>query len=163
MKSNKKERKSIRLKEYDYAKAGLYFVTICTKNRLNILSQIIQGSVKTDPYNKLNILGNIVERELNNIPSHFKNVNIDKYVIMPNHIHVIIEICNVGASLDSPKIVKLSNVVGLFKSGVSKNIGYSIWQRNYYEHIIRDEKEYNKICEYIEYNPLGWEADKFNC
>lgn len=162
-KSNKHNRRSIRLKDYDYSKDGMYFITICTKNRINILSRIIPGSVKTDPYNQLNKLGYIVEKELNNIPKHFNNVGIDKYVIMPNHIHIIIKINNVGASLDSPKKIRLSNVIGLFKSGVSRKIGYSIWQRNYYEHIIRNEKEYGEIYKYIEYNPVCWEEDKLNC
>ena len=85
---------------------------------------------------------------------------------MPNHLHFIIEKTQmpVGAGLDLPnKNIKITNVVGLFKSGVSRKIGYSIWQRNYYEHVIRNENELYEIQKYIQYNPLNWEKDKYNC
>lgn len=84
---------------------------------------------------------------------------------MPNHIHFVIEnqgiVRCVGAGLDQPvRKIKITNVIGLFKSGVSRELGYSIWQRNYYEHIIRNEKEYLIIKQYIQENPLKWQEDE---
>jgi len=161
---NFQTRKSIRLKEYDYSQEGMYFITICTQDRKCVLSEILGGSVKTDPYIKLNNIGIMVEKELKKIEEHFKTIKIHDYVIMPNHIHFIIEKIIVGAGLDLPdKKIKITNVIGLFKADVSRRIGYSFWQRNYYEHIIRSEKELYKIKEYIQYNPLNWEKDKYNC
>ena len=100
-------------------------------------------------------MGEIIEKELINISKHFNSIKICDYVIMPNHVHFIIE-KNVGAGLDQPSNIKISNVIGLLKSGVSKKIGYSIWQRNYYEHIIRNDEEYCKIYNYMKNNPLKW-------
>ena len=134
------------------------------------------GSVKTDPYKcnndyyvELNELGNIVDCELKKIPEYFKNVKINEYVIMPNHLHFIIQIDNnnekngVGVGLDRPTIPQ---IIGLYKSGVTRfynqkiKANIQIWQRNYYEHIIRNENEYYRIIEYIKNNPQKW-ADDF--
>lgn len=145
------ERKLIRLKEYDYSNEGMYFITICTKNRECILGKI-SGSVKTDPYIQLNKNGMLVKGELNNIQNHFKNINVDEYVIMPNHIHFIVNIIKKDS-------ITIPTIVGLFKSGVSRILKYSIWQRNYYEHIIQNEKEYYKIKKYIIENPINWVND----
>lgn len=146
-------RKLIRLKEYDYSNEGMYFITICTKNRECILGKIENGSVKTDPYMVLNRNGILIESELNNIHNHFRDINIDEYVIMPNHIHFILNIIKKDS-------ITVPTIVGLFKSGVSRILEYSIWQRNYYEHIIRNEKEYYKIKKYIIENPINWVNDK---
>lgn len=152
--TNKLEvRKLIRLKEYDYSNEGMYFITICTKNRECILGKIENGSVKTDPYIVLNRNGILIESELNNIHNHFRYINIDEYVIMPNHIHFILNIIKKDS-------ITVPTIVGLFKSGVSRILKYSIWQRNYYEHIIRNEKEYYKIKKYIIENPINWVNDK---
>ena len=102
----------------------------------------------------------ITEQNLIEIKQHFKAIKIHDYIIMPNHVHFIIEKISVGAGLDQPRI-RISDVIGLFKSGVSRQLGYSIWQRNYYEHIIRNEKEYLEILEYIQNNPLKWKEDKY--
>jgi putative transposase len=119
--------------------------------------------------------GKIVEKNLKEIEQHFKTIQIHEYIIMPNHIHFILANNPVGAGLDlpaetktkeriianNPAKTKITDVIGLFKSGVSRKIGYSIWQRNYYEHIIRNEKEYWKIKKYIIDNPVNWERDKY--
>ena len=185
-------RKSIRLKNYNYSKNGMYFITICTKNREPILSKIHEKSMQTpvgvallgDPYKKqqynkfnntktnkcvymeLTEIGKIIQTNIKTINAINKNVNIKPFVIMPDHVHFILEInvqwsdkINVKGSPRSatPTVPKLINS---FKSIVSKKIGYSIWQRNYYEKIIRNENEYYRICEYIKNNPNKW-AD--NC
>jgi len=150
----------------------------------------------------LNELGIIVRDELNNIPKHFKNTKINEYIIMPNHLHFIIEIC-VGVGLDQPyhpinqtcyttnqpyyppnhpyftnnnqfveknkshcKIATIPKIIGLYKSGVTRNYNKSnehnsqIWQRNYHEHIIRNEIEYHKLCKYIKNNPINYLKEK---
>ena len=164
-----KTRKQLRIKEYDYSNEGYYYITICTKNKIKILSKIQKGSVKTEPYIELETIGKIVEQNLLKIEEYFETIKIHDYIIMPNHIHLVIEKRkkyiknNVGFGLDqTDNKINISNVIGLFKSGVSRKIGYSIWQKSFYEHIIRNEKEYIKIKEYIKNNPIKWENDEYN-
>ena len=164
-------RHSIRLKEYDYSKEGMYFITICTKDRECIFGNVINGK------NILNEYGKMVEEEIIKTKTLRKEIEINEYVIMPNHVHIIIETTNVGAygirpkeniennnqgvhrtPLQSPSKTIGAAVRGL-KCAISRNIGCSIWQRNYYEHIIRNEKELYKIIDYMEYNPMNWEND----
>ena len=148
MKNNLPQRKNIRLKYYDYSTAGLYFVTICIKNRREIL-----GKIK-DNYIKLTKEGYIVRKNIINIEKIFEGIIIDEYVIMPNHIHMLIE-------LDGQNGVTLSRIINQYKGVVTKQIGYSIWQKLYYEHVIRNEKEYYIIKEYIKNNVISWEKDKY--
>lgn len=164
---------------YDYTQAGCYYITICTKDRHEFLGKHIvfinDGSVKTDPYIELTECGMIAESELLNITAHFNYVSIDQYVIMPNHIHVIVTIHaeTVGAGLDQPTIsadrtarrLSIPQIIGLYKSGVTRLCNkddFICWQRGYYEHIIRDEQELQIKREYIKNNPVKWEEDEFN-
>jgi REP element-mobilizing transposase RayT len=186
MQNQQNQRQSIRLKEYDYAQPGAYFVTVVSHQRQNFFGEIIDGEII------LNQVGEIVEQTWVDIPKHFPNVNVDIFVIMPNHIHGIINIIErgpVGATHESPlpeslpkspkpepphksttlKPRTLGVIVGLFKSTASKRIHsaglinhHKIWQRNYYEHIIRDEDDHQQIADYIETNPLNWEYDHEN-
>lgn len=162
-------RQSCRLQDYDYSCPGLYFVTI--------VSEIVDGEIQ------LSQIGEIVQGCWKDIPLHFPDVSIDAYVIMPNHFHGILNINenrNVGATHASPFLTKgkdsnpngpppqsLSAIIGSFKSEATKRIheaglikGQSIWQRNYYEHIIRDDDDYHRIIEYIHINPFQWEDDQ---
>lgn len=141
MKENKAQRHSIRLRGYDYSRVGSYFVTACVQNRECLFGQI---------YHEL--------------PKHFQNIELDTFVIMPNHIHSIIH--TLSSEVQPPK---LGNIVGTFKSISAIKInrelgrqGHPLWQRNYYERIIRNENEYLRIKEYIENNPLKWEEDSEN-
>ena len=142
-------RKNIRLKGYDYSKEGMYFITICTKNRAEIL-----GKIKESNIIELTEEGIIVEKHIKTIVDVFKNIIIDDYIIMPNHIHIIIVI-------KDKETVTISRIIKQYKMYVSKKIGYSIWQKSFYEHIIRNEKEYYKIKEYIENNIVNWKKDKY--
>lgn len=170
-------RRSIRLKGYDYSKAGLYFVTICTQNR-----ECLFGDVENKKM-ILNYAGKMVENEWLKLPQRFQNIKLHEYIVMPNHFHSILEI--VGATLvvgpnnnvvgpnnnvDAP--TALGNMIGAFESittveyirGVKNNnwkrFNGKLWQRNYWEHIIRNEKSYNFISNYIIDNPEKWEKDK---
>jgi len=176
-------RRSIRLKGYDYSQAGLYFITICTQNRECLFGHITNGEMI------LNDAGKMVETEWLNLKTRFPNIELHEYVVMPNHFHGILEI--VGAALvaaqsaqsqtekdkGQPQGIAPTKTVGdmmdAFKSittveyirGV-KNSGWQpfdgkLWQRNYYEHIIRNEKSYETISEYILNNPAKWQDDKF--
>ena len=166
---NLPNRKPTRLKEYDYSQNGAYFITICTHNRKCILSNIV-GAIHESPENKLTQYGKFAEQIIEILPNRF-NVSIPKYVIMPNHIHLIIEIYNDSekrAIRESPLQYHRSvidKMIGFLKMNVSKKIHntYSgkIWQRSYHDHIIRGEKDYQKIWEYIDTNVIRWEKDCF--
>ena len=143
-------RKSARIPNYDYSGNNYYFITICTYHR-----QCIFGNP-----NQLNWLGQIVERHILNIPSHYEGVRIDKFVVMPNHIHLIIALENGEKNPD------IRYLVALLKTGITKEIrnmkpGMEVWQRSFHDHIIRNQKSFEKIWLYIEDNPRKWEQDCF--
>jgi len=161
-------RKSIRLKNYYYSQSGAYFITICTLQRECLFGDIFEGKMKLSPG------GEIAIRYWLEIPKRFDNVRLDESVIMPNHIHGIILIFNVGAIHELPlqnnlvirRKMLIPKILGYYKMNSAKQInilsgtpGIPFWQRNYYEHIIRNENELNKIREYIINNPSKWELD----
>lgn len=166
-----KIRKKIRLKNYDYSDSGWYFVTICTQNRECLFGNIVAGKMV------LNEFGIIVNDVLNSLPNHYKQIKLDICQIMSNHVHMVINI--VGAHHDAPiyeraihdaplqKRSLLSQIIGYSKMNSSKlihqiNPNIPVWQQNYYEHIIRNEKELNKIRQYIKDNPMNWDEDEDN-
>ena len=155
-------RKPTRLRDYDYGKDGYYFITICTKDRQNILSEIVGEGF---PLPQLTVYGKIAEKYILSVNRKYPHINTEKYVVMPNHIHIIFSVNNDGRGDPSPTII---NAVGWLKYSVTKqinqicgNIGNKIFQRSFYDHIIRGEKDYLEIWEYIENNPQKWEEDKF--
>ena len=155
------QRKSTRLKDYDYSKDGYYFITVCTQNRKNILSTVGEGF----PLPKLTQCGEITERLLLEITERYEEINIDKYVIMPNHIHLVIALKNDGRGNPSPTI---DRAMGWFKYMATKEInklletpGKKIFQRSFHDHIIRGEDDYKEIWQYIDSNPSKWKEDIF--
>ena len=155
------DRKQIRLNEYDYCQNGAYFLTICTDNRNCILSTVWGDSPK------LTKIGQIAERELLKVESHYDNIKIDKYVIMPNHIHLII-IIKERINPFPTKKYDISNVIGKYKAAVTRSVGdafmhpkKSIWQRSFYDHVIRNKEDYLSIWNYIDTNPQKWQEDKY--
>lgn len=181
------QRKQNRLVDYDYSEDGWYFVTICTKNKLEFFGKIENGKMV------LNEFGEIARECWLEIQNHFLDVSLDEFVIMPNHIHGILIIENVGnmnsrnisvgdknfCSLQpnvcsiqnmpwQTKLSKsLSSIIRGFKIGVTKyfhenNIYYFQWHKSFYDHIIRNEKSLNNIRQYIHNNPLKWMADRNN-
>jgi len=159
------KRKPTRLKNYDYSSEGAYFITICSHNRKMLFSNIV-GAIHESPENKLNSNGTIIDYYINNLENRF-GIIVDKYVIMPNHIHIIIVIDERSireSTLQKRSIV--SNVMGYLKMNASRDIhkngyGEKIWQRSFHDHIIRGEKDYLKIWSYIEANPIKWRDDCF--
>lgn len=190
--TNVPHRKSIRLKGYNYSQNGAYFVTICTDKWFCLFGNIEKGEIQLNKY------GEIVFEEWQQSSTIRKEIELDEFTIMPNHIHGIVIINNVtnapqtvGAKGTSPdtnshaqqakgpsplqrptfrmKPKSLSSFMSGFKSSVTKRInilrntpGAPMWQRNYYEHIIRNEYRLNRIREYIINNPLKWHLDREN-
>ena len=164
---NLPKRKPTRLASYDYSSKGVYFITICTHNRKNLFSNIV-GAIHESPENKLNSNGQIVDFYINKLNDRFE-LKVDKYIIMPNHIHLIVIIERDERSIRESTLQKralISKATGYLKMNVSRDIhknGYTqnIWQRSFHDHIIRDEKDYVKIWEYIDTNPQKWDEDCF--
>ena len=153
------KRKPTRLKGYDYSTPGAYFITICVKDRKQLLSKIVGDDAHIVPKNHLTNYGVVCDKYINNINIKYENVAVDKYVIMPNHIHLIIFLHGTMRASSPTKNIK--NIIRSFKIMVTKEINKSIWQRSYHDHIIRGEKDYQKIWEYIDTNVLKWELDCF--
>jgi len=150
-------RKNIRLKGHDYAGVGYYFVTICIKDMPELLGRIVGATVPGRPRTELSELGNLVDSAISYYSANHLAV-FDKYVIMPNHIHMIIVIPReAGDRGRSP----LQQIVRNLKSYVTRMAGFSPWQRSFHDHIIRDEAEYQRIWKYIDDNPALWTEDMY--
>ena len=161
-------RRSIRLKEYDYSSAGWYYVTVCTQERICRLGDISEGQIK------LSEAGRIAERSWKWLGAHFTNVELDSYVIMPNHLHgiVIMNERRRGGSRTAPTEIQskpLGRLIGAFKTTSTKEInlvrgtpGKVFWQRGFYEHIVRNDADLDRIRTYIRDNPLQWALDEEN-
>ena len=150
---NFKTRKPNRLKNYDYSQNGVYFITVCVKNRNPILSYIPVGVNCV----RLSKIGKVVEEEINNISKIYANVTVENYVIMPNHIHLLVFIDRFsGRTQFAPTI---SRIIKQFKGVITKRLGKSIWQKGFYDHIIRDEYDFQIRWQYIEDNPYRWCED----
>jgi len=148
-------RKKQRLAGYDYSKSGYYFVTLCIKDKRELLGKINVGATAPGrPHVELTPLGECVDETINKATKD--DVRIDKYVIMPNHIHMIIAI-DAGDRGRSP----LQGIVRNIKSFVSKWAGSSPWQKSFHDHIIRDRIEYQRIWQNIHDNPALWTQDKY--
>lgn len=157
------KRVPMRLKEYDYSQNGVYFVTICTDKRKNILSQIafinedVGEGLCALPQTQLTDLGKIVDSSINHIGKQ-NNIQIDKYVIMPNHVHILMSlVVETGGHRGPP----LHSIIGQLKSYTTYKCGCKIWQRSFFDHIIRDENDYLRCWQYINNNPIKWELDKY--
>ena len=152
-------RKSTRLSEYDYSAPGVYFVTICTKDRSPILSQIelVGEGLCALPQSKLTDVGEMVEQAVEYINEHIPGFRVDKYVIMPNHLHLLVQV--LGSETGGRGGPPLHKVIGQFKSYTTHRYKEVLWQRSFYDHIIRGEQDYRDVWEYIEHNPARWLED----
>ncbi|MFH1665640.1 MAG: transposase [Candidatus Omnitrophota bacterium] len=174
-------RKSVRLRNYDYTQEGAYYVTVCvnedvcrgaSRSALDIFGRIENGEMI------LNGMGQIINDSWQWLEKQYKYIKLDEFIVMPNHIHGIVCINNPrmgviqkeGGSRTAPtvKLKPLGRLIGAFKTVSTKQIniirdtpGMRLWQRNYYEHVIRDESDLNRIREYITNNPLRWEEDEY--
>ena len=153
-------RKNLRLKGFDYSRPGAYFITVCTKGRKQLLGSVVGGDAHIAPYTKLSATGNVVQKYLSSIPG------IGAYVIMPNHVHMIIHISSSDLLqgpmwASAPTEASIPSLVRSWKVLVSKELGESIWQRSYYDHVIRDDQDYAIKVQYIEENPAKWFYDDY--
>lgn len=168
-----RHRQSIRLQGFDYSQAGAYFVTVCTRDRECLFGDVVNGEMQ------LNGLGSTARSVWHDLPKFYEHVELDEFVVMPNHVHGIVMIgADVGAIHESPSLpadrsgrrrMLLSKIVGRFKmvsakqvNGLRETPGVSVWQRNYYEHIVRDDESLTRIRQYIADNPAQWEFDQEN-
>ena len=161
-------RKPLRMSHYDYNTPGAYFLTFCTHNRKHILSRIV-GAIHESPKPQLTSYGRIVDTVIQNLPEHL-HITIDQYVIMPNHIHLIAILTEedmLRTIHESPLQTRsiISKLIGYIKMNTSKAIrqrygDISVWQRGYYDHVIRNHADYLALLEYIHTNPIRWELDK---
>ena len=180
------QRKRLRLKNFDYSTPGAYFVTVCTHNRNCTLSRVVGaihespeielteshavGAIHESPEIQLTEYGKIVDRLINTIPRQ-SLATIDRYVIMPNHIHLVIMIIDsdeLRAIRESPLRGRsvISKIIGYIKMNASKEIhnrygNETVWQRGFHDHIIRNRNDYEKISKYIFENPIIWQYDCF--
>ncbi len=168
---DRNHRRSIRLKGYDYSQVGCYFITICTHNREMSFGNVVDGLMKLNEYGKM------VANTWNDLPNHNHNIQMDNFVIMPNHVHGVIVINDVGTdtvgagSEPTPTKKKhkhhgLPEIIRQFKTFSARRINkirqspdIHVWQRNYFEHIIRNENEMNRIRKYISENSSKWDMD----
>ena len=153
------KRKQNRLVEYDYSTPNAYFITVCTKNRKNLFWMEV-GAIIDRPNNvPLTNLGMIARQSIEDIPNYYSAVSVDHFVIMPNHIHLLLQI-NTDADGRSMIAPTVSTVVRLMKGTVYTQAGLSVWQKGFYEHVIRNDHDYREIWNYIDGNPSKWTEDK---
>ena len=154
------KRKEIRLGNYDYSTCGVYFITICTKQKKPLFWNNV-GATCGCPENEyqLSDCGIIVENEIALLSSVYESVRVDKYIVMPDHIHMLVSI--VPDEFGRPQVAPtISRVVQQFKGAITKKVGFSLWQKGYYDHIIRGQQDYDEIWQYIDENPLRWVLKK---
>ena len=154
------KRKPNRLRDYDYSTPGAYFITVCLKDRKPLLWESVGASIARPDKLPLSEWGKVVDQAIRDIPVHYPAVCLDHYVVMPNHIHLLLQIKpdDDGRAMLAPAV---SVVVQQMKGVVTKQIGRSIWQKLFHDHVIRDERDYLKIWEYIDGNPFKWTEDCF--
>ena len=179
------KRKPNRLENYDYAQNGAYFITICTQNRAQILSEIVGTGILARPKIKLYQYGIISAEQIKTMNDFYDYISVDKYIIMPNHIHLLIslnsangrsgtpvptvgkwDLCCGQSGTPVPTFInnansEISKFVGTFKRLTNKKYGKNVWQNSFYDHVIRSEQDYRDIWEYIENNPAKWREDRF--
>ena len=148
------KRKKIRLSDYDYSMPGAYFITVCTANREKIFWSDCRGELRS-PAVVLTDIGLIVDNEIQKINTIYDAVCIDKYCIMPDHIHFIISI-NADENGRTQFAPTISQVIKQFRGSITKQIGKPIWQKSFYDHAIRNRQDYDEIWQYIDNNCLKY-------
>ena len=158
-------RKKIRLEGYDYSQAGYYFITMCVKDRHEMLGSIVgHDDSACRPFIKFTEYGNISEKYIKTIESHYNRVYVDKYCIMPNHIHIIFAVCDGqgGAPGSSrPTTALIPRIMAAYKKYTNKEFGFNMWQDRYNDRVIRNKEEYLRIWQYIDNNPAKWAEDDY--
>lgn len=149
------KRKTNRLKEYDYCNPNAYFITICTNDRKHYFWNKNTSIIKKAANTPLSAFGIIACQCICDIPKHYPMISVDQFAVMPNHVHLLLQINadHDGRPMAAPTI---STVINQTKGIISKQIGFSVWQKGFYDHVIRGETDYREIWNYIENNPYRW-------
>ena len=152
------QRKSCRLPQFDYGSPAYYFLTLCTKDKAFLFGRIVGAAYMPPVQTCLSETGKIAEKNLLAIEPHFPGTRVEKYVIMPNHLHMILSIgCQdevpAGGIYAAPTV---SGIMNSYKASVSRDVGFPVWQRSFYDHIIRNQHYFEEIWQYIDQNPLQW-------
>ena len=160
------KRKSLRLKTFDYSSNGAYYVTVCVEGKRQLLGEVVGDDAHIIPICRLSQYGCVVRKYIENINLVYSGVWVDKYIVMPNHIHLILFVDQVKTGdgplrAAAPTSAIIPTVVRSLKTMVTKEVGISLWQRSYHDHIIRDENEYQEIWQYIDQNPAKWADDEY--
>ena len=159
------QRKPNRIAGCDYSQNGAYFITICTQDRKKILSKISVGTGVLDcPQIQLLTYGEIADKYIRQLNDFYDHISVDQYAIMPDHIHILLSVQNGQSGTPVPtgkdkidnKNSTLSKFVSTFKRFCNKEYGENIWQSRYYDHVIRNQQDYDEIWQYIENNPRKW-------
>ena len=162
MQKNYPTRKNNRLEGYDYSTAGYYFITICIKDRTELLGSIdTRPAIGYLPAIQLSEIGKTVETAMLQIEKKYETVTLLKHTIMPNHLHMIIALNHTipdGRTMAAPTI---STIVNQFKGYATRQVGFPIWQKLFHDHIIRNHEEYLQIWQYIDENPAKWTEDRY--
>ena len=173
----RKERKGVRLHTYDYSQNGVYFVTLCAKDRKKLFGEIVGDGALDVPTIRLSAVGEVIDKYIKST-HRIPGVTVEKYVIMPNHLHLLIGIhrddgtsrapsptddctppaCNPSVA---PHNQLLPHTIATLKRFVHRDVGYTVFQRSYYDHVVRGEQDYREIWEYIDQNPQKWQQDRF--
>lgn len=162
---NDPQRKRLRLEAYDYSQPGYYFITICTRERkqeaLCSIEPAVGAIINRPPRISLTPLGRIVDETIRAIPDHYPGILVDQYIIMPDHVHLILSFRNIGP--DGRQIAAptpLSKIIQQMKRTASKQAGVPLWQKGFYDHVIRNDVDLANVRQYIRNNPLKWIEDK---
>lgn len=156
------KRKRCRLPRYDYSSSGAYFITICAAEKRHIFGEICVGQGLAPAETKLSICGKVVDMQIKQIPERFKNVEIDNYVVMPNHVHILMKLLPAPAGASPcptiPDVVCALKSLTVRQCRMEKITG-RIFQNSFHDHIIRNERDYQRIWQYIDTNPAKWQED----
>lgn len=162
---NDPQRKCLRLEAYDYSQPGYYFITVCTRERkqeaLCSIEPAVGAIINRPPRISLTPLGRIVDETIRAIPDHYPGILADQYIIMPDHVHLILSFRNIGP--DGRQIAAptpLSKIIQQMKRIASKQAGVPLWQKGFYDHVIRNDVDLANVRQYIRNNPLKWIEDK---
>ncbi len=156
------KRKRNRLKNYDYSEPGVYFITICSKDRKWLFWDVGASSARPGSTSHFSRIGYTIDEKIHCISQMYRYIKVDNYVIMPNHVHLLLSYfySNNGRALLAPT-PSISHVIQQFKGAVTKSTGISVWQKSFHDRVVRNEKEYRFIYEYITNNPFKWDEDSF--
>lgn len=155
------DRKIMRLRGYDYNTPGTYFLTLCVLNRSCLLSRITENNIPDGPKLELSPYGEIAARYINQLHDFYDNISVEGYVIMPNHIHILLSVFAPTSTASTIQNTVVSSFVSTLKRFCNKEYGQNIWQPRFHDHIIRNQEDFDQHLKYIYENPYIWHKDEF--